>query len=418
MLKNFFLTIKRQKTVCFNKIKTYCLKRKMKNGKKIKVCFEVIFDSVFPAESLYQKMLEDKTFEPFILVIPDKSRGSENMFKTMDKTYFSLSAKYKNNVLISYDDKKKKFIDFSKKMDIVCSANPYDGMTNKLYSIKYLATKKNILAVFCNYFYFGKLLQELDVISLNEYSLFWLVFAENNISKSYIKKYSKLSNNQICVSGYLKMDQLYKYNVPLNKERKKIIIAPHHTINNIMSNIALSNFLIYSEFFIDIAKKYTNIDFIFRPHPLLFINLEKYWKKEEIENYIAKIHEIPNLVYQNGGDYLESFAESDALIHDCGSFLAEYFYTNKPQCYLLRTDKLLSDNFTENGIKMLENVYTAKNKGEIISFIDNVVINQNDVMYQKRIIYAKQNITINYPNSAEVALNAIKQKILKGVFND
>ena len=106
------------------------------------------------------------------------------------------------------------------------------------------------------------------------------------------------------------------------------------------------------------------------------------------------------------------------LFFDFGSFLAEYFYTNKPQCYLLRTDKLLSDNFTENGIKMLENVYTAKNKGEIISFIDNVVINQNDVMYQKRIIYAKQNITINYPNSAEVALNAIKQKILKGVFND
>lgn len=167
-----------------------------------------------------------------------------------------------------------------------------------------------------------------------------------------------------------------------------------------------------------LQKKYTNIDFIFRPHPLLFINLEKYWKKEEIENYIAKIHEIPNLVYQNGSDYLESFAESDALIHDCGSFLAEYFYTNKPQCYLLRTDKLLSDNFTENGIKMLENVYAAKNKGEIISFIDNVVINQNDVMYPKRIIYAKQNITINYPNSAEVALNAIKQKILKGVFND
>ena len=59
-----------------------------------------------------------------------------------------------------------------------------------------------------------------------------------------------------------------------------------------MSNIALSNFLIYSEFFIDIAKKYTNIDFIFRPHPLLFINLEKYWKKTSTAIYIKTIKTI------------------------------------------------------------------------------------------------------------------------------
>ena len=40
------------------------LKEKIKRNQKIKVSFLVVFDSVFPAEPLYQKMLEDDLFEP------------------------------------------------------------------------------------------------------------------------------------------------------------------------------------------------------------------------------------------------------------------------------------------------------------------------------------------------------------------
>ena len=36
------------------------LNEKIKNNQKIKISFLVIFDSVFPAEPLYQKMLEDE----------------------------------------------------------------------------------------------------------------------------------------------------------------------------------------------------------------------------------------------------------------------------------------------------------------------------------------------------------------------
>ena len=65
------------------------------------------------------------------------------------------------------------------------------------------------------------------------------------------------------------MDNLAKQ--PIRKrERKTIIIAPHHTIEaKFRNSIGLSNFLEYAELFQELPKKYPQIDFIFRPHPLL-----------------------------------------------------------------------------------------------------------------------------------------------------
>ena len=38
------------------------------------------------------------------------------------------------------------------------------------------------------------------------------------------------------------------------------------------------------------------------------------------ESYLAKIAAIPNMTYAD--NYLELFVQSDALIHDCGSYTA------------------------------------------------------------------------------------------------
>lgn len=66
---------------------------KVQQGEKVNVGFFVIYDSIFPAEPLFKKMLEDDLFNPFIIVIPDISRGETNMFYQMDKTYNTLSEK-------------------------------------------------------------------------------------------------------------------------------------------------------------------------------------------------------------------------------------------------------------------------------------------------------------------------------------
>ena len=81
---------------------------------------------------------------------------------------------------------------------------------------------------------------------------------------------------------------------------------------------------------------------------MMFVVLarEDMWGKEKVEEYIEKINAIPNMEYQEGGEYFETFAKSSALIHDCGSFMAEYLYTKNPQCFTLESKKVIDREFS------------------------------------------------------------------------
>ena len=389
----------------YSLIKTNLVK-KINQGEKIRVCFSVIFDSIFPAKSIFEKMLQDELFDPFILVIPDSARGEENMLYQMNKTYKTLSSQYKQ-VYNSYYYNKKIFIDFSSKIDICFFANPYDEMTESFYKIKQ-TSKLGILCFYTSYGY---------VISNWHYSLY-----DNPSFNSLFKIYAlesfeyKKLNNKLTVpdsaklAGYCKMDKLANIK---NKERKrkKVIIAPHHTINK--EGLSLSNFLEYFNFFLELPRKYTELDFIFRPHPLLFTTLEgnRIWDKEKIEEYIEEIKSNPNMKYEEEGDYLETFVNSDGLIHDCGSFSAEYLFTGHPCCYLLKDDETTTKNSNEFHQACINQHYKAYNKQQIIDFIENIIIKENDWMKTKRKNFFETILKINYPNTTDFIYNDIKKEL-------
>ena len=232
--------------------------------------------------------------------------------------------------------------------------------------------------------------------------MYWRVFSENINTKENILKYSKLKDENCPVVGYCKMDT-YNPKTYMNK-RKKIIISPHHSIKGGYNDILqLSNFLEYSDFFLELPDLFPNVDFIFRPHPALFIILkkDKFWGKEKTKNYLNTLISKKNVIYSSEGNYFETFAQSDGLINDCASFLAEYFYTGKPQCYMLKTPKTITDKFNQLGINCINHCYKAYNKKQIIDFINNIIINDNDYMKDERIKFAQEEIMINYPNSSE-----------------
>lgn len=387
------------------------LKAKINSGEKIRVCFMVIFDSVFPAKPLFEKMLEDDMFEPFILVIPDKARGDEHMFKEMEKTYNSLSQKY-SCVFKSLDSDGKKFIDYSDKMDMVCSANPYETMTNRLYRIGKLC-KKNILPIYFNYGYPAVTFAR-RVASLGSLAKMWKVFSESDAIMSEYAKCMQTHGVNLVLAGYMKLDEL-AVQKQLSRARKKIIIAPHHTIEDkFKSSIGLSNFLIYADLFKELPKMYPQIDFVFRPHPLLKVALQKdeIWGEEKTKKYFEEITQNPNLIYQDGGDYFETFMNSDGIIHDCSSFLAEYMFTQKPTCYMLRNEESIEKYFMKNGQKILEHCYQAYSKEDIVSFLDNVILDGNDTLKSKRIDFVNKKMMVNYPNVSKFVLDYIKEKLL------
>lgn len=390
------------------KKQTKILKQKISNNKKIDVAFFVIFDSVFSAKIIFEKLINDEIFNPFILVIPDTSRGQENMFYQMNKTYKTLSGKYKN-VYTAYDYEKSEFTDWSDKIDIAFFANPYDNMTDKLYTIDY-ARKKNILPVYTSYGIMCDLYSIDHVINLKSMNLCWKIFADTQFNLDDFCRYTSMKGKNAILTGYAKMDELA--NIPVKKRnRKKVIIAPHHTVS--MTNLPLSNFLKYSEFFLELPRKYPNIDFVFRPHPLLFVTLAKedLWGKEKTQNYLEKIKSYNNVEYQDGGEYLETFVNSDGIIHDCVSFLVEYLYVNKPSCYMLKNKSQIEKIFTPLGQKCLEHYYQAFNQEDIINFIENNILTEKISITTEREKFINENLKINYPNVSNIIIKNLKDEL-------
>lgn len=382
------------------------IRKDVKSGGKIKVCFFVMLDSVFAAKPIMNEMLKDELFDPFIVVIPDVSRGQEHMNSCLDNAFESLSRKYKK-VFRGYSE--GQFHDYSEMMDIVFFSTPYVGMTHNYFEIDYFRNK-DILLLYVNYAY-SVLKFVREVISLPTYNYFWKVFVENKNNILELKKYQLIKGRNSVLTGYCKMDELANQ-IIISRERKRIIIAPHHTVSD-WKLLQISNFLEYCDFFMSLPKKYPNIDFVFRPHPLLIVQLKKkeLWGPKKTNKYLIDLLRNTNVEYSEGGEYFDIFANSDGIIHDCGSFLAEYMFTGNPTCYILRNKEFIKENFLSIGEECLNFCYKAFNKKDIIDFIENVIIDNKDYLKHERIRFVNEELKINYPKASKFILNYLKQNL-------
>lgn len=386
------------------------LDRIQKQKTPVRVGFLVIFDSVFQGEPLFRKMLEDDRYAPFILVIPDISRGAEHEIHQKEQTFRTLSKRYPQHVQKSWDEATNTYIDYSDEMDLVCSANPYDGMTHQLYSISYLHQKT--LPVYFNYGYPSSVVSQRVASSLF-YSLQWFIFCESPYLRRYMAQHmlNKGSNLKLC--GYIKMDDLAKVPI-IPRERKLIIIAPHHTILPQDDDFfGISAFLKMADYLAELPIRYPQIDFVFRPHPLLKtkLALKEIWGAERANAYYDAWNNHPNSFFQNGGPYFETFANSDGMIHDCSSFMAEYLYVEKPVCFILKDENIAEKFFIDNGKEILNHSYLAKQQGDIDYFINEIILKGNDSKKEARIQFTKEEIAYNYPHATDTALKIISNAL-------
>lgn len=382
------------------KIQIKKLSKKLKKGQKIKVAFLHMYATDIQNLCIFEKMLESDIFDPYFIVNPDVSRSKENFDFVYNKAKKELINTYgKDRVLDGYDYRTNKFIDFTKNFDIATTNNPYDGMAHKYYKIKYWARKK-VPLFYISYFYMGRCFVSIQNLCSDEYSCFWKFFAENDNVLNMAKKYQKIKGQNVVVAGCPKLDNLAKIKT-IEKKRKMIIVAPHHTIDD--DEKSVGGFLQYSDELLKIVKKYENVDFVFRPHPLLFENLRtKYWGKEKSEKYLEDLLANENVKYSTEGDYQTLFVNSDALIHDCGSFSAEYLCIGKPCAYFYKKGINPEKIWTDFGKGCINQHYLIHNSEELNSFIKNIVIDGQDYKKQDRELFANKYIKVNFPNSADV----------------
>lgn len=383
--------------------------RSMK-GRPIKVCFCVIFDSVFPLELVFRLMLKDSCFDPYVMVIPDISRGYNNMMKVLDETLARLRIQYGSaRILSSFDG--QNFLNIVDKFDCFAMMNPYSSMTHKYYRIPYLAYHGAIVFM-ARYFTDTGTVYSSTFNELSELSYLWRFYAENKQdaerlghTQTVLKRF-----NGILPIGLPKVDS-FALVKPQDRERKRIIVAPHHSIDPIgKQRFHISNFPQYADFFLRLPELYPNIDWVFRPHPLTMVSMVNSgrWTNDQRVAYEEKIKRFPNVEYQTGGEYYSTFMNSDALIQDCSSFLPEYFFTGKPQCYMLSCPQSESEQFLEYGKKLLSHTYKAFSEKDILDFINTVVISGKDEKKNQRDAFLKSHLMFNFPHASEMLIQDLR----------
>ncbi len=379
---------------------------KVRNGECVNVVFFVSLASMFPSAPLLREMQNDSRFNAKIYVIPDMRWHDGNEIKRMIQCENELSAKYGEGVLQRIrPDKFGVWPDVLAHADIVVYPSPYE-LSIFRYNPRY-AVGRSFLPISVNYGYYRSLYDRF-VMEGQSYAYMWKAFFECEATAEEYRKYSPIHGSNVEVVGYMKMDALACV-CPQKHMRKRVLIALHHSIEGGTNKmLSLANFVEYADFFKELPDKYPEIDFVFRPHPFLFKVLSKQdkWGSEKTRKYISTLKAKNNVIWSDGGDYFREFVESDACIQDCGSFLVEYFYTNKPCCYMLKSRKDIKMKFSPLGQDCLRNCYLAYKTQEIDDFVRNVVIKGVDPKGSARAEFAKT-IMVNHPHSAAYALKCI-----------
>lgn len=387
----------------FNKVKeTYIISRmpkmhlkslqKVKGKRKIRCVFFALDKAIWKYDAVYQLMAKHSLFDPVILVCPIVNYGTDNMLRNMEECY----ALYKEkgyNVIKSYDVHSGKYLDVKEEInpDIIFYTNPYHGLIDERY---YIANYLDILSVYVPYGFNNACAWDMIYNQLMN-NVVWRMYVESDTHKEYARKFSRNQGRNAVVTGYPGIDcfidpsyEIKVTNWKLEDEKyKKIIWAPHHTIEPV-GIIDFSNFLKYCDFMLNMAMNFKDdVQFVFKPHPLLRNKLNILWGDKKTSEYYNKWETLFN-TNSVDGDYIDLFLTSDAMIHDSASFLIEYLYVGKP---VMRMMNDVEPESVLNGFALdcLDVYYKGYNEEDIEQFVHNV-INGIDPMKEARDKHLKE----------------------------
>lgn len=343
------------------------IRNKIKRGEKVNVVFLVLEKSMWKTDLVYQAMDKHPLYSPLIFVIP-RCNSSDIEANEASTTKFFVDKGY--NVECANLNGYRRGIDEVITPDLIFFTHPHNDSLEK-YSISSLRRK---LTCYVPYF------EQIDLNYIIHFNgptenLVWKFFQINDIHKEIARKHAYNRGRNINVVGYPATESLYsdiEYENPwINPSLKKIIIAPHHSIDS-HSFLSNSTFIENADCLKELATKYSDkVNFAFKPHPLLKDKLYHHpaWGKEKTNQYWSFWSSNPNSQLEEG-EYVGLFRESDAMIHDCTSFMIEYLYTGKPSLYLNPT---IRERLNKYGKLGFDSILKAEKQSDIERFILAVI---------------------------------------------
>ena len=390
-----------------------------KSGKKpLNVLFLCSDKDVFCLETLFRLMRQSEEFQPVVGVFPYEHVDPKIKFDASkyEKIVQWLEQKQMKHVPL-YDFEKKEYLSLKKVQPDIVFFNSTLGLKN---TDRFLAEASNAITCFVPYGYFLSNSQEFVFDNDFNYKMTYL-FWETAPFADLSERRARNKGENSFFQGYPKLDPFFDGHSPENvwktqsAAKKKIVWAPHHSIENDPDHYGYSCFNELADVMLELAEKYRDkAQFAFRPHPLLRsrLNADERWGEQRTAEYYQKWEQRENTQLSDG-DYVDLLLTSDAMIGDSVSFMCEYSAIDKPYCFTTRDDTV-SRKFNELGKDVFNRLlYKAPPlSDEIENFLQNVVLNGNDPLSEKRRAFAKENLLPPDGKSAsENIFNFLKKEL-------
>ncbi len=365
------------------------LVRQKVNRTSLRVAFVVLTESSWKLEPLLCRMECDNAFETTVVVTPllTLDQDLRRIEQESTKAYFE-GRDGSSPVLTTSAE----LTDFDP--DIVFLTNPH----NLSHSDFYYKLFKYKLCCYVPYTHgVDQYLGNQEQYNQPFHNAMWRIFAPHDVAKRIYQSVSFKKGRNVVVTGYPACEPFLD-SAPIgasvwkaqDREKLKIIWAPHHTIDS--PEMPYANFLRYADNFVALVERHReNVQWAFKPHPLLKTKLYKHpeWGERRSDQFYDYWKSADNCQLEEGR-YVDLFRQSDAMIHDSASFMAEYLYLDKPVQFLQGVENI-RDYFNGFGIDAFDACEHARSFEDVEAFVSGLLIDR-EIVSPKRAAFYQKNI--------------------------
>lgn len=322
-------------------------------NKKITVIFLFVSLRTFRGfENLYNHISKNHkhTIHPVMIV-------TKNIDRRQKKINY-------NNVKNKLIEKKIKFLEYTKNLKLR-DYNPHFIMLNVPYPGHYPSSLMRDVwklqesgCKICHSSYGYNVWGHYFFLSIAPQGKMDILFSENSISHKEYKTHLKQKNANTVVyeTGCPKIQNIN--NEEINITKNQILWCPRYGTG--------STFNMHNKFMVDFASKNNQINILCRFHQLDNQNNK--------ETFYDLISSIDNINLDKDDDYFDQFKNSDVLVSDLSSLIAEFFYTGKPVIYTYHVESHHNKFFEA----LSSGIYTVCNTEELNERLHDLMVNKND----------------------------------------
>lgn len=373
-----------------HRLKLQELRRRVKEGHKIKVFFWSVESAYFHCDTVYKSMEADDLFEPYIYVMVQYDIGN-TAFLPREKKEVEYFRSKGYRVIEGYDEAGIPLDIHKFSPDIIFFDYPqmYGDTSNGCTDFERLSW--DYLTIFNAYgfnvantfYYHYQLRAEREA---------WKHMIYTPFDYRVILEDLDFNANNAILTGSPKLDE-YCMDVdtpPIFENDNPIVIyAPHHSLG--YSN-NWATFDLYKDYMLELVKSNPDINFVIKPHPDMPAHIAGAYSSgridfgvKEYEAFISEWGGLKNGAVFTEGGYIPLFKKSTCLITDSGSFIAEYLPSLHPCIYLYNPRrKNQDDGYTALANSILDTYYKAYNKDEIGTLFNQLVCKKNDIKFADR----------------------------------